>query len=100
MYVYRTSEFNHKAQRYNIRDRINALCHELETQRLDEVQAHFERVYPYLKRRLLNHRLICRVVKVDDDDILCFLEIFNRGAREYDEFLDAPVDYGKTHLDP
>ncbi|HBE20716.1 MAG TPA: hypothetical protein DEG17_25855 [Cyanobacteria bacterium UBA11149] len=97
MYVYRTSEFNRKAERYNIRDRIYSLCDNLETQRLDEAQAHFERVYPYLKRRILNYRVICRVVKVDDDEILCFLDIFNRGAREYDDFLNAPGEYGKIH---
>jgi hypothetical protein len=58
MYVYRTSQFNGKAERYGIQARIDDLCAELETQRIDEVQARFERVYPYLKRRILNRRLI------------------------------------------
>lgn len=99
MYVYRTSQFNGKAERYGIQDRIDDLCAELETQRIDEVQARFERVYPYLKRRILNRRLIARILKVDDEQILCLLDIFKRGDTDYEQFLEAPVEYGKNHLE-
>ena len=100
MYVYRTSQFNDKAERYGIQSRINDLCVELETQRIDEVQARFERIYPYLKRRLLNRRLIARILRVDDEQLLCLLDIFKRGDNDYEQFLEAPVEYGRIHLDP
>ncbi|HEY9675731.1 MAG TPA: hypothetical protein V6D11_30080, partial [Waterburya sp.] len=63
MYVYRTSGFNNKAELYGLQERIDDWCVELETQRIDEVQARFERVYPYLKRRILNRRLIARILR-------------------------------------
>ncbi|MBE9130202.1 hypothetical protein IQ258_29740, partial [Coleofasciculus sp. LEGE 07081] len=100
MYVYCTSGFNQKAERYGIHDRINDLCAELQTQRIDEVQAHFERVYPYLKRRVLNRRLIARILKVDNEQVLCLIDIFKRGDSDYERFLEAPRDYGRTYLEP
>ncbi|HEY9596249.1 MAG TPA: hypothetical protein V6D33_01090, partial [Cyanophyceae cyanobacterium] len=99
MYVYRTPQFNDKAERYGIQNRINDLCAELETQRIDEVQARFERVYPYLKRRLLNRRLIARIVRIDNEELLCLLDIFKRGDNDYEQFLESPVEFGRAHLE-
>ncbi|MEQ9486095.1 hypothetical protein [Coleofasciculus sp. F4-SAH-05] len=100
MYIYRTSGFNEKAERYGIRDRIDDLCTQLQTQRLDEVQSRFERVYPYLKRRILNQRLIGRILHLDHQQLLCFIDIFKRGDHDYEQFLESPLDYGCTHLEP
>lgn len=100
MYVYRTSGFNEKAEFYGIQSRMDDLCAELLTHRIDEVQARFERVYPYLKRRILNRRLIARIFKVDNEQILCLFDIFKRGDNDYEQFLEAPVDYGRTYLEP
>jgi hypothetical protein len=100
MYVYRTPQFNDKAERYGIQSRIDDLCAELETQRIDEVQARFERVYPYLKRRTLNRRIVARILRVDDEQLLCLLDIFKRGDNDYEQFLDAPIEYGRSHLEP
>jgi len=100
MYVYRTSGFNEKAELYGIQARIDDLCAELQTQRIDEVQARFERVYPYLKRRTLNRRLIARILRVDNEQVLCLLDIFKRGDNDYEQFLEAPVEYGRSSLEP
>ena len=100
MYVYRTSGFNEKAEFYGIQSRMDDLCAELWTQRIDEVQARFERVFPYLKRRILNRRLIARILKIDNEQILCLLDIFKRGDNDYEQFLEAPIDYGRTYLEP
>ncbi|MGB7440416.1 MAG: hypothetical protein WA919_05060 [Coleofasciculaceae cyanobacterium] len=100
MYVYRTSQFNSKAERYGIQERINQLCSELKTQRTDEVQARFERIYPYLKRRILNRRLIARILRVDNEQLLCLLDIFKRGDNDYEKFLEEPIEYGKNYLEP
>ena len=90
MYVYRTSGFNSKAELYSLQERIDDWCVELETQRIDEVQSRFERVYPYLKRRILNRRLIARILRVDNEQILCLLDIFKRGDNDYEQFLEDP----------
>ena len=99
MYIYRTSGFNEKAERYGIGDRIDDLCTQLQTQRLDQVQSRFERVYPYLKRRILNRRLIGRILHLDNQQLLCFVDIFKRGDHDYEQFLESPLDYGRTHLE-
>jgi len=99
MYVYHTSQFSDKAERYGVQSRINDLCAELETQRVDQVQAHFERVYPYLKRRILNRRIIGRILRIADQPVLCLLDIFKRGDKDYEQFLEAPLEYGRTHLE-
>ncbi|HEY9833657.1 MAG TPA: hypothetical protein V6D26_24105, partial [Stenomitos sp.] len=100
MYVYRTSGCNDKAEFYGLQARIDELCLELESQRIDEVQARFERIYPYLKRRILNRRLIARILRVDDEQLLCLLDIFKRGDNDYEQFLEDPREYGRTYLDP
>ncbi|HEY9671419.1 MAG TPA: hypothetical protein V6D11_08250, partial [Waterburya sp.] len=83
-----------------LQERIDDWCVELETQRIDEVQARFERVYPYLKRRILNRRLIARILRVDDEQLLCLLDIFKRGDNDYEQFLEDPREYGRTYLEP
>lgn len=100
MYVYRTSQFNNKAERYGIQERIDQLCSELKTKRTDEVQTRFERIYPYLKRRILNQRLIGRILKINGEQLLCLLDIFKRGDKDYEKFLEEPVEYGNNYLEP
>lgn len=100
MYVYRTSTLNQKAQRFRLQAQVERLCVELEGLGIDEAQAHFQRVYPYLKRRGENNlRLIARIRQVDDELVLCLLDIFLRGSREYEHFLLKPEEYGKQYLD-
>lgn len=100
MYVYCTSLLNQKAQRFRLQEQLERLCVELESLGIDEAQAHFQRVYPYLKRRGENNlRLIARVRQVDGDLVLCLLDIFLRGSKEYEHFLLKPEEYGKQYLD-
>ncbi|NEO29339.1 MAG: hypothetical protein F6K36_02570 [Symploca sp. SIO3C6] len=99
MYVYRTPQFNSKVERYGIQERIEQLCAELETQSIDEVQGRFERIYPYLKRRILNRRVIGRILRIDQDRLLCLVDIFKRGDKDYEQFLETPVEYGENHLE-
>ncbi len=88
MYVYRTSQFNRELERQkNLQPQVERLCSELATMRLDEVQSRFERVYPYLKRKEGNLRLIARIYRFGKEHILCWLVIFRRGDRRYEEFL-------------
>ncbi|MBD2087335.1 hypothetical protein [Coleofasciculus sp. FACHB-542] len=100
MYVYRTSQFNRKTLCYGVQAQVDKLCNELEPLSIDESQARFERVYPYLKRRGENNlRLIARIRSVQDDLVLCLLDIFLRGSKEYKKFLRTPEEYGKKNLD-
>lgn len=88
MYVYRTSQFNRELERQrNLGTQVERLCNELATMRLDEVQSRFERLYPYLKRKEGNLRLIARIYRFGNEHILCWLVIFRRGDRQYEEFL-------------
>lgn len=100
MYVYRTYVFNQNAQLHRIQEQVERLCIDLESLGIDEAQAHFQRVYPYLKRRgEKNLRLIARIRQVDDHLVLCLLDIFLRGSKHYEHFLLKPEEYGKQYLD-
>lgn len=100
MYVYRTARFNEKADQFGLRSQVDRFCEELETLSFQEVQAHFKRLYPYLKRKADNNlRLIGKVVRVQETTVLCLLDIFKRGDREYERFLQDRQAYGKLHLD-
>ncbi|MBD2065236.1 hypothetical protein NDI37_17185 [Funiculus sociatus GB2-A5] len=100
MYIYRTYLFTQKALRYGIQAQVDSLSVELEPLRSDEAQARFERVYPYLKRRGENNlRIVARIRQVQDYQVLCLLDIFLRGSKEYKKFLRNPEEYGAKHLD-
>ncbi|MFW6360067.1 MAG: hypothetical protein ACOC0N_12750, partial [Chroococcales cyanobacterium] len=88
MYVYRTPEFDAEVERQVLSDHVNRLCDELERMQLDEVQARFERIYPYLKRKEKNNlRLIARIYRIGNDYVLCWLKVFRRGDSGYIHFV-------------
>jgi tetratricopeptide (TPR) repeat protein len=95
MYVYRTPAFNKQLVEQSglSSDHFNRLCAELETMTLEQLFSRFERVYPYLKRKERNLRLIARIHRVGNEQVLCWLKIFRRGDRAYEEFLrDRDLD--------
>ena len=88
MYVYRTTAFDEQvAEKTGLRDHVDRLCGILEKMSLDQALGRFERVYPYLKRKEGNLRLIARIRRIGSDPILCWLKVFRRGDRAYEEFL-------------
>lgn len=99
MYVYRTPEFNIQAEKRGILNHVERLCADLEGLRLDEVQSRFERVYPYLKRKEGNLRLIARIRRIGNDYILCWLKIFRRGDHEYEFFLRSRENFANHILE-
>ena len=100
MYVYRTSKFNQKAQQHNLQTQVDKLCAKLSDPDLAVVQAYFERIFPYLKRKLDNYRLVGRFVMLDRAMVLCLLDIFKRGGKEYQHFISDPTGFGQEYLDP
>ncbi|MEC4893620.1 MAG: hypothetical protein SAL07_15550 [Oscillatoria sp. PMC 1051.18] len=99
MFVYRTSLFDNQVKERNLSDRVNRLCDDLESMTVDEVLAHFERLYPYLKRKEGNLRLIARIRRVGNDQILCWLAVFRRGDSKYEEFLREREKFSNPSLD-
>ncbi len=109
MYVYRTPQFDRKAKQHNLGTYIDRLCGELIAQSLDQVQAHFKWLHPYLKRKAdHNYRLVGRIVLVSGEKrgegagvmVLCLLDIFKRGAKDYEHFLRDPKGFGQQYLEP
>ncbi|MDY7013195.1 MAG: hypothetical protein SVX43_06245, partial [Cyanobacteriota bacterium] len=94
MYVYRTPAFEKELQRQSsLSESFKSLCAKLEGMTFEQVFSRFERIYPYLKRKEGNLRLIARVYRVGDDRVLCWLKIFRRGDRAYETFLrDRDLD--------
>ncbi|HBQ98975.1 MAG: hypothetical protein J7524_01490 [Roseofilum sp. Belize BBD 4] len=104
MYVYRTDQVKHKAKQHNLETHINRFCDELLPQSVDQAQAHFKRLYPYLKRKVdHNYRLIARMVRVQGEgageDVLVLLDILKRGAKDYEHFLRDREGFGQQYLD-
>lgn len=100
MYVYRTPLFNQQVeQQTGLHVKVNKLCEELETLKLDEAQSRFERLFPYLKRKEGNLRLIARIRRVGNEAVLCWLTVFRRGDPQYQEFLRHHASFNlDTHL--
>ncbi len=99
MYIYTTPQFDEHAKQYGIQGQVAELLVSIQKQGITAVQALFDRNYPYLKKPVRNLRLVGRVLKLGNEQILCLLEVFTRGGKEYEAFLRNPEEYGKHHLD-
>ncbi|NBD32949.1 MAG: hypothetical protein GVY17_08315 [Cyanobacteria bacterium] len=88
MFIYRTNLFEAQVRQQNkLYEQMNRLCDELATLSVEQAQSRFERIYPFLKRKEGNLRLIARIYRIDKTPILCWLTLFRRGDRAYEEFL-------------
>ncbi|MCW6037924.1 hypothetical protein K4A83_16820 [Spirulina subsalsa FACHB-351] len=99
MYVYRTDTFNEQVLEKGVGDHVDRLCEDLKTMTLEQVLARFERVYPYLKRKEGNLRLIARIRRIGGEPVLCWLKVFRRGDREYEEFLRDRENFANHALE-
>lgn len=100
MYIYTTPRFDEQARQYGIQSQVAELLVAIKTQGITAVEALFERNYPYLKRPVRNLRLVGKIRRVDGEEVLCLLDVFTRGGKEYEAFLRNPEEYGKLHLEP
>jgi hypothetical protein len=100
MYVYRTTAFDEQVtEKTGLRDHVDRLCGALERMSLEQALARFERVYPYLKRKEGNLRLIARIRRIGSDPVLCWLKVFRRGDRAYEDFLRDRENFAHRLLD-
>ena len=99
MYIYSTPAFDNQVEKHQLRSKVKRLCQELEGMDSGRVQARFERLYPYLKRKEGNFRLIARIVTCGNENVLCWLRVFNRGDREYQDFLRDREAYADNSLE-
>ncbi len=100
MYIYTTPRFDEQARQHGIQSQVAELLVAIKTQGITAVEALFERNYPYLKRPVRNLRLVGKIRRVDNWEVLCLLEVFTRGGKEYEAFLRNPEEYGQLHLEP
>ena len=90
MYVYRTSIFEQRITKHEqLCSKIERLCQEFETMDLDEIYSRFKALHSYLKRKEGNFRIIAKVLKINQEYILCLLKVFSRGEPAYKRFLEA-----------
>ncbi|MGF1540938.1 MAG: hypothetical protein ACFCU5_10885 [Pleurocapsa sp.] len=99
MYIYSTPAFDRQVEKHQLNSKVQRLCQELEGMDFSGVQTRFERLYPYLKRKEGNFRLIARLVSCSNENVLCWLQVFNRGDRSYDDFLRDRVNYADCSLE-
>lgn len=96
MYIYITQQCQDNAEKYYIKDEITKLCDN------SEVLDRFDPIYPYWKRRIGKYRLLAKIEEVDNENILCLLNILERKSQEYEEFIDKNKrqKFGQDKLDP
>jgi hypothetical protein len=88
MYVYCTESFKTELERQGLGSgHFQTLCGELERMTPEQVRSRFETIYPFLKRKEANLRLIAQIRRVERDFVLCWLQVFQRGGHEYEHFL-------------
>lgn len=76
MFIYRTELFEQQVQEQsNLSGQINRLCQELAAMSVEQAQSRFEHIYPFLKRKESNLRLVARIYQVDKIPILCFFDL-------------------------
>lgn len=90
MYVYRTSVFEQRIIKHEqLYSKIERLCQEFETMDFKGIHTRFNVLHSYLKRKEGNFRIIAKVIKINQEDILCLLKVFSRGEPAYKRFLEA-----------
>ena len=97
MYIYITQKCNDNAKKYGVEPEITKLRDD------SNARDRFEPIYPYWKRGILgNLRLLAKIEKVDNDEVLCLLNILRRGDKEYNEFKDKEKrqEFGQNYLEP
>ncbi len=99
MYVYFAAACRTQIERQGLWPQIERLSAEIEALNLEQALSRFERVYPYLKRKEGNLRLIARVLRLEQEPVLCWLGVFRRGDRDYEDFLREREDYADSALD-
>jgi mRNA-degrading endonuclease RelE of RelBE toxin-antitoxin system len=82
MYIYITQQCQDNAEKYYIQPKITELYDN------SEVLDLFDPIYPYWKRRIEKYRLLAKIEEVDNEKILCLLNILERKSQEYEEFTD------------
>lgn len=99
MYIYTTPRFDGQAKQHGIQGQVAELLVAIRNQGTTAVKALFEWNYPYLKRPVRNLRLLGKIVRFKDERVLCLLDVFTRGGKEYEAFLRNPEEYGRQYLD-
>ncbi|MEG3925057.1 hypothetical protein [Microcoleus sp. T3_D1] len=96
MYIYITQQCQDNAEKYYIQPKITELYDN------SEVLDLFDPIYPYWKRRIGKYRLLAKIEEVDNEKILCLLNILERKSQEYEEFTDKNKrqKFGQDKLEP
>lgn len=97
MYIYITQKCKDNAKKYGVEPEITKLRDD------SNARDRFDPIYPYWKRGILgNLRLLAKIEKLDNDEVLCLLNILRRGDKEYNEFKDKEKreEFGQNYLEP
>ncbi len=107
MLVYLTDEFAAKLDQYHIEDRFEILRARIEGMNGQIALKALFKPYPaqyYTRKEVsqnLDLRLIGRILRHNEHQVLCMLTILERKGREYHEFYQQDTeDYGEHHLMP
>jgi len=86
IYVYRGTDFDPLDAK--VQKQIEELSQRIQNDA--SVIELFDRVYPYLKRRIEDYRLIAQLRQFPNSCVLCLLGVFHRSDSAYERFLNNP----------
>lgn len=101
MYVYTAEPFDEKVKQHRLHDEAAKLYEMLKS--LDTygtLRGLLEPVWPYWMHRVEKLRLIGRILRVGDDQVICLLDILDCRDRNYKEFRKDPRRFGQKALEP
>jgi tetratricopeptide (TPR) repeat protein len=96
MYFFTTERFDQKAAKYSLLDEVET---RKETIRQGHIPAKFNSMPPYFKYRKGKLRIIAKCQRINEYDIFCVLDVFERKDSQYESLYRNPRVIGKSLID-
>lgn len=98
--IYIPSRIREDAKSYQILKTIQGFQDDFEKLSLEDALKLFEVRFPYRYKRISNFRLVAKLERSHDLDVIYLLAILKRGSNEWVQFNNEYPRYGQQHLEP
>ncbi|MEM4396978.1 MAG: hypothetical protein QXR30_04980 [Candidatus Woesearchaeota archaeon] len=97
--IYETNKFQSNLPQ-NLKEDIERFKEQISKLDVNEVKSILDRHGPYLKKRILNYRIISKLEFISEFPVLILLDILSRGGINYTQFNNDAISYGINFLEP
>lgn len=96
MFIYQVERFEKELEKDDKKQRIHALLKQIEnSDRIELLTSVFKPFHSYMIRQESNKIILASSISVDNNFILCLLDIFTIGDKTYKEFIKNPKEFGE-----